>query len=958
VALVIFAEQLTRQARDSHAALPPPITWVLFASGAALLVAAVWPVSQLSIANVGRYFVGRSADRRLQRSIRPLLVASICLVVSVQLFRTVNSVALGQVPPEPANSGSWLFWIGALVFFSWAVLAWERAVPITADGDEATSSRERPAFKIELLIMIALFCWALLVRLINLDKVPPGLWFDEAESGLVAERLSVLGGAHPTFVSGFTHMGSFYFYVLGGVIKIFGPSIWSLRALPALSGALLSPLLYLLGSRLYSWRVGLAAAAMVAISTWNITFSRLGMNTMPTVLLDVAALLCVVRGLQTGRSWYFAAGGLALGLALQMYQTSRLLAVVLLLLVLHLLITTRGQVVRRAGAGLAVFALATVFAFAPVGVFAIQHPAVFSERVDQVSVFNTALQGREAEVLGANLSKHLLMFSFKGDRNGRHNLPDAPMLDDLTAAMFFLGLGSCVWRAWRWQYFLPLAWFIVALAAGVLTLPFEAPQAARTVENSVVTALLAGLAIGEVSHVLERLWASRRWTSWIATAARLGVPTALSVSYLGILVFLVPAASSTLPRYFIRQAGSAAVWGDMTAAQAEAGRYLSRRQRDEEVVVSPSFIGGPTLRFLAPASAPQEWPGMAAIPIQMSRKADVTLLLDPRDGVDLSAVSRIYPHATTDRLRAPSGGEPLLFTVRLPAEDIQKTHGVSASLYDPGATQPREERTQRDLSFDWAGAAPSASVSLSTTLDVVDSGTYHFAWRPLETASSGTLLVDGALAGAYRGFLLGRGLHTLRATHPVTAASNADLLTWGMEGRPAEPIDPAQLFDPSRLEPHGLTGTYRAGRLPEGPTAGARVDPVISFFFHHLPLGLQRPYNVAWVGRLYAPVAGTYGFGTEQIDESRLSIDGRQAVANLLPNQLSEAQITLSAGWHDIQLEYLDASAYSHVYLYWTPPGRPRSVIPSAFLRPQMTAPPQPDGHEPTLADSQAEGLP
>jgi len=957
VALAIFAELLTSHARDTGAASPPPIVWVLFASGAVLLVAGVWPISRLSIANVERYFVGTSGDRRLERSMPPLLVASLCLIVSIQFFRTVNSVPLGQTPSEPANSGSWLLWIGALVFFSWAVLAWERAVPPRGDGEVATRSGKQAASRAELLIMAALFGLALLVRFINLDKVPPGLWFDEADSGLVAQHISVLAGAHPTFIAGFTNMGSLYFYLLGLVIKIFGPSTWSVRALPALSGALLSPLLYMLGSRLYGRRVGLAAAGIVAISTWNITFSRLGMNSMPTVLLDVAALFFAVRGLQTGRLGYFAAGGLMLGLALQMYQSAHLLVFLLLLLLVHLVSTTRGQVMHRTGAGLAVFGVATVFAFAPVGEFALQHPAMFFERTQQVSLFDTVEKGSQVEALGENLSKHLLMFSFKGDGNGRHNLPGAPMLDDLTAAMFFLGLGSCALRARRWQYFLPLAWFSVALAGGVLTLPFEAPQAARTLENSVVTSLLAGLAIGESFQVVERFWASRRRTLGIALTARLRVPVVVSLSYLGILVVLVLAASSALSKYFVLQADSAAVWGDMLAGQAEAGRYLSHPQPGEEFLVSPTFIGEPTLRYLAPRSAPKEWPGMVAIPIQMQH-GDVTLLLSRLDGLDLSAVYRIYPHAITDRLRAPSGGDPLMYHIRIPAGDIQATHGVSAALYDPAATQPRAQRTQRDLTFDWAGAAPSASVTLSATLGVMDSGTYLFGWRPVETASAGTLLVDGALVPADRGLLLGQGLHTLRATHSVTSANNAELLTWGMAGRPAEPIDPAQLFDPSRIEPRGLTGTYRAGRLPEGPAAGISIDPVVAFFFQHLPLGLQRPYSVVWTGRLYAPVTGTYAFGTEQIDESRLSIDGRLAVTNVVPNQLSEAQLNLSAGWHDIRLEFLDASAYSHVYLYWTPPGRPRSAIPSAFLRPQMGESPQPDGHEPTLADSQAEGLP
>ena len=59
---------------------------------------------------------------------------------------------------------------------------------------------------------------------------------------------------------------------------------------PALAGAAIAPLLYLLAARLYGWRVGLAAGALVALSAWNITFSRLGLLSMGTVVFNVPHL--------------------------------------------------------------------------------------------------------------------------------------------------------------------------------------------------------------------------------------------------------------------------------------------------------------------------------------------------------------------------------------------------------------------------------------------------------------------------------------------------------------------------------------------------------------------------------------------------------------------------------------------------------------------------------------------
>ena len=119
-------------------------------------------------------------------------------------------------------------------------------------------------------------------------------------------------------------------------------------------------------------------------------------------------------------------------------------------------------------------------------------------------MFNPSVGGGDSSAFTGSLNKHLAMFNIAGDQNGRHDLPGAPMLDDVTAALFFLGLGLCVVRAGRWQYIFPPLWFVAALAGGVLSLPFEAPQSHRTLENSIVTALCAGIVLGEFWQALTR----------------------------------------------------------------------------------------------------------------------------------------------------------------------------------------------------------------------------------------------------------------------------------------------------------------------------------------------------------------------------------------------------------------------------------------------------------------------
>ncbi|HUS13839.1 MAG TPA: glycosyltransferase family 39 protein, partial [Chloroflexia bacterium] len=885
-----------------------------------------------------------------------LVAAALAAGGALPLFISLNTAAPAT---EPANTGAWLLWIAALLLFGAAWAVWESSTLPPAAAAPADPSADRLPRGYEWLLLAALFALGLLLRLPNLQSVPPGLWFDEAQNGIISQELLAPNAAHPVFLTGLTQMGALYFYAQAVLIWLFGPTIWPLRVLPALSGAVVAPLLYLLGARLYGWRVGLAAAGLVAVSAWNITFSRVGFASMVTVAFDVAVYVCAAQALRTGRLGYYAGAGVLLGLGLHMYYVARLVPVILLAVLLHRLLSERGQLVRSVRGGLLVFAVGALLAFMPVGLFAIQQPVAFAGRVDQVSIFNPQVNGGDPEALPRNLTKHLLMFNFVGDANGRHNLPSAPMLDDITAALFFLGLAACVLRAWRWQYFFPVAWWAASMAGGVLSVPFEAPQSHRSLEASVTTALLAGIVLGEFWQLLTRP-ATR---VVLSSAARVGPVGRIwparwgrAVSLVALVLSIAAVATITVPRYFAVQAADMSVWKDMTSGEAEAGRALRRLAGSRIVYLSPAYMGIPDVQYQAPGVTALPWPGLQALPFRGDTAQDVALILDPPSTSDLAYIARMYPHAVFDPYRTDRGDGPLLYTITIPATDIAALHGVHARLYDPGAATPREEQTLPGMSFSGSSTAP-AVVRLSTTLHVDQYATYAFDWHATDPAAPGMLLVDGYAVPPGGTLPLGIGLHSVVATDTVRAGSVSEL-RWGAVGAPLQPVAPLDLYDPRRLEPHGLTGVYRSGPTPDGAVGLARVDPVISFFFYEGLL--NRPYNVEWTGRLYVPETGTYGLSTEQITQSHLDLDGRELISNTGPNQPMEVQVMLTAGWHDLRLRYLEAERYAHMYLYWTPPGRAHTIIPSAFLWPQMGQyPTMPEsGRWPTLAESDGVALP
>ncbi len=1046
--VALYAEKLTAEERlrTGGTGSPPLVVWQLFALAALLFAAGAWPTA-LRGGLPGPWGAALRRQPRLRPALALGAAAIVLALATIPLFMTINGTPVGPVTMATAQWG-WPIWIVALLLFGVAFAVWEWRAPAPSEGRSADATGDHLPARVEWAIMAGLLVVAGALRLWNLDNVPPGLWFDEAQNGMVGLNLLDPGAIHPTFISNFTQMGALPFYFFGLVLKVTGTLVWPLRLLPALAGALIAPLLYLLGARLYGWRVGLAAGGLVAVSAWNLTFSRFGIVSLMTVAVDVAVYLCAAQALRTGRLGYYAGAGVLLGLALQTYYAARLVPFVLIALLLHQLVSSRGRIIRTAGLGLLIFALGALLAFLPVGLFALQQPAAFNGRINDVSVFNPAVNGGNPNAFSTSLNQHLLMFNFHGDSNGRHNLPGAPMLDDITAALFFLGLGACLLRAWRWQYAFPVLWFASALSGGVLSLPFEAPQSHRTLENSVVTALLAGIVVGELWALLTRVRlpadvteadlttvAVRRPLRAAPTAlARTTLPTrrhivtastatvaavagdatatpltnvavadapaptvagdgtsselleadgtvlpdspsaptpvlvpvparvvpqrrlarrlGWAVSAAGILLLIGGVASLTLPRYFQVQANARAVFEEMYTPQAQAGREAAAAAPTDELYITPGYINLPTLRYLAPAAQPIQWQGMEQLPLP-DHGHPVTVILDPPLAADMASFQKFYPHAQIVPFHAPYDAEALVYTIHIPQADISAVRGVRAGLRTAGAPAPTDQ-TLPGFAFDWGAAGKPGTVRLAATLQVPSFGPYTFQWNPAGQPGPDSLRVDGYRVSASQPITLGMGLHTLVATDTVQTANGRAELLWAPAGAPPQALPSTNLYDPRRVEPRGLTGLYRSGPDTRSPPVNGHVDRVVSYYFHNTVLG--RPYNVDWLGKLYIPTTGTYALGTEQISRAEIWLDGTQIVTNSQPNVLVETSLNLTAGLHDIRVHYADLDPYSHMYLYWTPPGYPRSIIPAAFLLPQQGSyPATPEsGPWPTLAESQA----
>ena len=492
--LAFLGERLAEDERIAQSGLgvPPFLSWILFGVAALVFAIGIAPGPSTPANPTPRFF---ASLRAMSGSARVLFLATLAFSIvsigaAVPLFVALSATLDRTSQGWLINTGSWLLFILALVSLGLAWAVWERNVlgppqeqagisPSAASSPSPARSSLRKVLgsRSTLLNHGCPLCFVVGLSFARSGTAPPGLWFDEAQNGIVARNLFMPGALHPAFISDLTQMGALYFYFLGIVLKLFGTTaIWPLRILPALCGALIAPMLYVIGTKLYGWRVGLVAGVLVSVGAWNITMSRLGMASLPTVAVDVATYLCLVQALKTGRFGWWAGSGVLLGIALQMYYPSQLVPVVLLLVFIHRLISGRMAFFRVVRVGVVAFVVGLLIAATPIATFAVQHTDVYTQRVGDVNIFSPIGSEGRPDALQTSIERHALMFNYAGDRNPRHNLPGAPMLDWITAALFLAGFGVLVLRVWRWQYFFPLVWFLLTISGGILSVVFEAPQ--------------------------------------------------------------------------------------------------------------------------------------------------------------------------------------------------------------------------------------------------------------------------------------------------------------------------------------------------------------------------------------------------------------------------------------------------------------------------------------------------
>ncbi len=788
---------------------------------------------------------------------------------------------------------------------------------------------------------------ALFMRLYNLGSQPFGIWYDEAEAGLQARRML----QEPTYRPIFLPFPINHPIYLPGAYALalawLGDTIYSMRLVSVLFGLGGVLAAYLFGRELRGPRFGLALAFLMAVARWHVNFSRIAMTGVDTPFFEFLSLFFLIRMVRGGRLRDALWAGLTLGVGLMVYTGFRLYVAALLLFVIimvlrwpqGLVVTWRGGGWRAQLAHLAMILIAVWLVITPLVRFALDNPRTFWYRTRQISVFTKRDQPDLGRALWNSTHKHLLMFNFKGDKNGRHNLPGEPMLDPAMGILAVLGFGLALarLRAPANTFFLLL--FPITLTGGILSVDFEAPQSLRSIAVMPVVIYFPGLALAalgreaeEALKPLPRLWL-------IGPAAALAG-------------FMLLYNAST---YFGRQARDFASWNAFSTPETITGRKMAELGPNYIYYLSPFLTGHPTLDFLVPdITKPRPLLVPNVLPIHEPPEHPVALFIHPDDLWIFQEAQRFYPNAEFGIGASPDQdgveGQPAVYFVNLQPADLAALQGLQLSykrgnLVDQSGRPSESEQDGDDLlqttralsiSATWPADSPVETNFVAEWRGILYAPQYGPYTFRLLTPGPGRLELDGNLVldgqgEQLAGLALAEGHHNIRVQ--VQSAPGEVALFWQPPGQDEASIPQWALYT-SPITNHGLEGTFYANDRWAGQPVLKRIDAFLDTYFHLLPL--NRPYTVEWTGMLDVPQSGLYLLGLRAVAEAHLFLDGQLLITTAGPDQYTNAPITLEAGLHDIRVRFKDNSDRSRIHLFWTTPGGQFGPIPSENLWPPL----------------------
>ncbi len=384
------------------------------------------------------------------------------LRIFVVLACLVTTLSLGYVYADQSMVRGWQLW----TFLLCVLVALVAMLPLPGK-----IQRDLLPFQVRRhhLWLVGLVFAAALLRVLFLERFPPGLHVDEFGTADFTLR-HVFPPEDLTlspFRTGQSSQPSLYNYLLRLSLAVVGESITGLRITSALAGSIAVVATYALVTALQNRRAAFLAAILVTVSHVHIHWSRIGLNNIWDTVWVPLILALYAWGWSKNWSSGAVLAGLALGLSQYFYAGSRIVLFLLPFLMYSLWRKERDHP-RLAESAAKTFGMAAVVA-APLAIFGIRFPEEFGRRLITGLIWGSDLPPEQIPSVGERLVDTLISFTALPENTGFYN-PGVPLVFGLAVPLFIAGF---LW-AIRERQFLPVLWVGLTMFFGgflLLALP-------------------------------------------------------------------------------------------------------------------------------------------------------------------------------------------------------------------------------------------------------------------------------------------------------------------------------------------------------------------------------------------------------------------------------------------------------------------------------------------------------
>ena len=375
-------------------------------------------------------------------------------------------------------------------------------------GDPQPTSNRIYDTYVRVLILVAISV-GIFARVYAFNNNPPGLNQDEASIGYEAWSLAFFGidrngVSWPVqLISWGDGQNVLYAWLAIPFIKILGLSISTTRLPMLISGLLSLPLVYRIGSRLFSVEAGLGALLFVALSPWHIMMSRWALESNLLPFVFVAGLAFAATQDQV-KPWHWISACAFWALCLYAYGVAYLSIPIFVLGAQVVFVRFRSISIKSAIAGSLVFigVAAPVALFIAINTFNWSSVSVAGLTVPHMpATARFASQLNVSEVLVPNAMMLLRILIRQTDGYVYNSaLPYGIMYSPVffvLSLLFAISTVVCaITRSWPVQRMLIALWIFACLPSGLV----QIPNINRT--NLLIMGLVvsAGLGVG----LLER----------------------------------------------------------------------------------------------------------------------------------------------------------------------------------------------------------------------------------------------------------------------------------------------------------------------------------------------------------------------------------------------------------------------------------------------------------------------